>query len=119
MTDEAWKNALSAEAYYVLRQEGTERAYTGEYWDHHSYGIYICAACGLALFSSKTKFESGTGWPSFYTPIDGAHVGEDRDVILGFAHTRYIATDVAVIWDMSSAMVLSLPGCDTVSTLCH
>jgi peptide-methionine (R)-S-oxide reductase len=88
MTGEAWKNALSAEAYYVLRQEGTERAFTGEYWDHHDDGTYLCAACGLELFSSKAKFDSGTGWPSFYTPIDGAHVGEDRDVILGFAHTE-------------------------------
>src|SRR5437667_7321857 len=65
-SDAEWKKELSAEQYNVLREKGTERAFTGEYWDNHDKGIYRCAACGLELFDADTKFESGTGWPSFY-----------------------------------------------------
>lgn len=66
LSNAEWKKRLSAEAYYVLREKGTERAFTGKYWDNHKVGTYVCAACENPLFSSKTKFESGTGWPSFY-----------------------------------------------------
>lgn len=64
-----WKEILDPEVYHVTREGGTERAFTGKYWDNHSKGTYTCACCELPLFSSETKFESGTGWPSFYAPL--------------------------------------------------
>jgi peptide-methionine (R)-S-oxide reductase len=67
----------------VLREQGTEIAFTGALWNVHDKGIYRCAGCGLALFNSKTKFESGTGWPSFYQPIAASHVRVRRDTSLG------------------------------------
>jgi peptide-methionine (R)-S-oxide reductase len=88
LTRDEWSERLSDQAYYVLRQAGTERAFTGKYWDHHLDGIYTCGGCGLSLFDSDTKFESGTGWPSFYQPIDKTHVGESRDVMLGIPRTE-------------------------------
>lgn len=74
-----WKAQLSKQAYTVLREEGTERAFTGSLWDEKKAGIYCCAGCGLPLFSSETKFDSGTGWPSFYEPIHPNYVGEHVD----------------------------------------
>src|SRR5882672_399518 len=68
-TEEEWKKILTPEQYKVLRGHGTEAAFCGAYWDNHQAGTYQCAACGLELFMSGTKFESGTGWPSFFTPI--------------------------------------------------
>jgi peptide-methionine (R)-S-oxide reductase len=78
-TDKEWEEILSKEAFYVLRKKGTERAFTGKFHDHHEKGVYICAACGAELFSSSTKFESGTGWPSFYEPVKKESVGEEKD----------------------------------------
>ena len=78
-TEEEWKKVLTPEQFHVLRKQGTERAFTGEYHDHKGKGTYVCAACGLPLFSSATKYDSGTGWPSFWQPIDPKAVGTEED----------------------------------------
>jgi peptide-methionine (R)-S-oxide reductase len=78
-TDEEWKEQLTPAQFYVTRQKGTERAFTGEYWDEHRDGVYKCVCCGLPLFDAAHKFESGTGWPSFYQPIDPRHVKSEED----------------------------------------
>jgi len=82
-SESEWKKILSAEQFYVLRQQGTERAFTGKYHNHHAEGRYLCAACNLPLFSSKTKFDSGTGWPSFFAALEKAHVEELVDLSHG------------------------------------
>jgi peptide-methionine (R)-S-oxide reductase len=87
-SDEDWRKQLSPEQYHVLRERGTERAFTGAYWDNHEKGTYYCAACGLPLFSSDTKFDSGTGWPSYYAPVSQANVIEETDRSLGMARTE-------------------------------
>ncbi|MFZ4633786.1 MAG: peptide-methionine (R)-S-oxide reductase MsrB [Saprospiraceae bacterium] len=87
-SDAEWHNLLPASAYTVLRQEGTERAFTGEYHDNHRKGTYVCAGCGLPLFSSETKFDSGTGWPSFYAPIKPEYVTLITDNSYGMARTE-------------------------------
>jgi peptide-methionine (R)-S-oxide reductase len=86
-TDAEWHKLLTPMQYNVLREEGTERAFTGEYWNNHKKGTYVCAGCGLELFSSGTKFESGTGWPSFWAPLAKSHVVEKRDTSLGEVRT--------------------------------
>ena len=78
-SDEYWKSLLSPDAYYVLREKGTERSFTGKYWDNHESGIYCCAACMLPLFKSDAKFESGTGWPRFYEAINPTVIREIKD----------------------------------------
>ncbi len=78
-SEEEWKSQLSEQEFYVLRQQGTERAFTGDYWDNKEKGTYVCKGCQLPLFSSETKFKSGTGWPSFYIPLEEAHVAEEVD----------------------------------------
>jgi peptide-methionine (R)-S-oxide reductase len=87
-TDEEWKKILTKEQYYVLRQKGTERAFTGALANNHEKGIYLCAACDLDLFSSDAKFESGTGWPSFWQPIAPNHVETETDKSLFMSRTE-------------------------------
>ncbi len=78
-TDEEWRERLTKEQYRVTRRGGTERAFSGKYWDCHEEGVYACACCGAELFASDAKFESGTGWPSFYAPLKPERVGEVED----------------------------------------
>lgn len=87
-TDEQWSCDLTPEQYRVLRERGTERAFTGEYWDEKTPGTYVCAGCGLPLFSSDTKYKSGTGWPSFYAPVQDGNVEESRDTSHGMVRTE-------------------------------
>lgn len=83
LSDAEWKKQLSEEQYRILRQKGTEAPFHNRYWDCKDEGSYLCAACGLPLFSSETKFDSGTGWPSYWDPIDPTHIEykEDRDLL--------------------------------------
>lgn len=78
-TDAEWRKILTPEQYEILRKKGTERAFSGKYWNLKDKGIYVCAACGLPLFSSETKFDSGTGWPSFYAPIEERVITSQED----------------------------------------
>ena len=87
-TDAEWRKALPPMTYYVTRQKGTEEAFTGVYWDNHKKGTYVCADCGLELFNSNTKFESGTGWPSFWQPISKDAVVTANDSSLGMDRTE-------------------------------
>jgi peptide-methionine (R)-S-oxide reductase len=89
-TEKEWKEQLSEMQYYVTRQAGTERAFTGKYWDMKKTGTYHCVCCDLPLFSSKTKFKSGTGWPSFYAPSNDRNVGEVKDKTLGMVRVEVI-----------------------------
>ena len=82
-SESEWKAELSPEEYHILRKKGTERAFTGEFWDNHEKGIYYCAGCHQQLFSSETKFESGSGWPSFYEPVNDENVEIERDTSFG------------------------------------
>src|SRR5690349_2513467 len=79
-TEEEWKKQLTPEQYQVTRKQGTEIAFTGKFWNNHTAGIYRCVACGTDLFSSETKFESGTGWPSFWKPIAPENVLRQTDL---------------------------------------
>src|SRR5258708_16199945 len=78
-TEAEWKKTLTPEQFQVLRKHGTEHPFKGKYWDNHEKGIYVCAACGLELFPSETKYDSGTGWPSFYQPIYSENVATKED----------------------------------------
>lgn len=91
-TEEEWRKQLTKEQFYVLREKGTERAFTGEYTDNHEHGDYACAACGLKLFSSEAKFDSGTGWASFYQPIAAKNVTEEIDNSFGSSRTEVLCS---------------------------
>ena len=89
-TDDEWKRELTPEQYRIMREKGTERPFTGEYLEHHEPGMYRCAACGTELFSSDTKFESGSGWPSFYAPADAENVATEQDNSHGMRRTEVL-----------------------------
>ncbi len=86
-SDEEWKRELSPNAYDIARHDDTEMAFTGEYWNNHDKGLYRCVCCGTALFSSDTKFDSGTGWPSFSQPVAPENVTNLEDRTLGMTRT--------------------------------
>lgn len=92
-TDDEWKQQLSPISFAVTRHEGTERAYTGDTWDNHEKGIFRCVCCDTAVFSSETKFESGTGWPSFWIPIARENVRETTDRSFGVDRTAVSCAD--------------------------
>ena len=83
LTSEEWRRRLTSERFHVMREQGTERAFSGQYWDHHGEGLYRCAACTAPLFRSTDKFESGTGWPSFTRPVEPGRVARTTDTSLG------------------------------------
>jgi len=87
-SDAQWSAILSPQAYYVTRQKGTERAFTGQYWDHRAKGIYRCVCCNTALFASDTKFDAGCGWPSYFEAIDPNKVREETDRSHGMVRTE-------------------------------
>lgn len=89
-TEDEWKQILSADEYHILREEGTEPAYSSKLLDNKKEGIYYCAACGLPLYSSETKFESGTGWPSFWKPIEAKVVKEVEDRSMGMVRAEIV-----------------------------
>ncbi len=88
--DAEYRKTLTAEQYHVTREKGTERAFTGRYWNHHGTGVYKCVCCGAPLFDSKTKFDSGTGWPSFYEPIDERNVEKSEDSSMFMTRTEVV-----------------------------
>ena len=124
-SDEEWRAQLSPDSFAVTRHEGTERAFSGEYAASHASGLYRCICCDTALFDSRTKFESGTGWPSFYQPISKRNVREIADVTLGMqraavsctrcdAHLGHVFDDgprpTGLRYCMNSVALNSFPG---------
>jgi peptide-methionine (R)-S-oxide reductase len=91
-TDEEWRKQLTPEQYGVTRRKGTEPAFTGQYCDTHDEGIFKCVCCGNPLFSSETKFESGSGWPSFYKPLSEQNVKTESDVTHGMRRTEVLCS---------------------------
>src|SRR5262245_47970078 len=86
--DDAWQSRLTDEQYRVARCGGTERAFTGKYWDHKADGLYVCVCCRAPLFDSRAKFDSGTGWPSFYEPAGPGTIAEHSDLTYGMRRTE-------------------------------
>ena len=91
-TDEEYKRDLTPEQYQVTRRKGTEPAFSGKYWDHHEQGMYNCVCCGNPLFKSDTKYESGTGWPSFYEPVAPDSVKTEADNSYGMRRTEVMCS---------------------------
>ena len=89
-TDAEWRQALTPEQYRITRRHGTEPAFSGCYWDHHEDGRYLCACCGTPLFASEQKYESGSGWPSWWQPIDTARLALRRDASHGMVRTEVL-----------------------------
>ena len=91
-SEDEWRRELTPEQFAVCREKGTERAFTGRYWDHHEAGAYRCAACGAELFDAATKFDSGSGWPSFWQPIDESQVETEDDTSHGMRRTEVVCS---------------------------
>ncbi len=91
-SNEEWRRVLTPQQFNVMRERGTEQPYSGEYNDFKGKGTYVCAGCGLSLFSSATKFDSGTGWPSFYEPINAANVTVAKDDSLGMSRDEVVCS---------------------------
>jgi peptide-methionine (R)-S-oxide reductase len=91
-SEEDWQKELSREAYHVLREKGTEKPFSGKYFDHKETGVYVCAACGFQLFESKTKYSTGTGWPSFYAPMDSGRIDTEPDFSHGMKRTEVLCS---------------------------
>jgi peptide-methionine (R)-S-oxide reductase len=89
-TEAEWRALLTPEQYRIAREKGTERAFTGQYHDCHDSGIYRCICCGAELFASDTKYDSGSGWPSFYKPLKPENIGEESDTKLGMRRTEVL-----------------------------
>ncbi|HEY6392244.1 MAG TPA: peptide-methionine (R)-S-oxide reductase MsrB [Bryobacteraceae bacterium] len=88
--DEEWRAQLTPDQYQVTRRKGTEPAFTGKYWNHHEDGAYSCVCCGNPLFQSDTKFESGSGWPSFFAPVDAGSVATETDSTYGMRRVEVV-----------------------------
>src|SRR5262245_6804246 len=91
-TDEEWEKILTPVQFYVTRKKGTERAFTGDYWNNHDKGTYLCVACGQELFSSKHKFDSGTGWPSYWQPVAKENIETEEDLTLGMRRVEVMCS---------------------------
>jgi len=87
-TDDPWRGKLTPEQYHVTRECGTEPAFTGRYWNHKGDGVYRCVCCGEPLFDSQTKYDSGSGWPSFYAPVEAGRIEERGDASHGMQRTE-------------------------------
>jgi peptide-methionine (R)-S-oxide reductase len=92
LTDDQWREQLTPEQYEVARKGGTERPFTGDYWDHHAEGAYVCVCCGTALFEADDKFDSGTGWPSFTNPVSDSAVATHEDRTFGMVRTEAVCS---------------------------
>jgi peptide-methionine (R)-S-oxide reductase len=92
-SEDEWKKQLTPEQFRILRQKGTERAFTGEYWDNHDPGVYLCAACSEPLFNSETKYDSGSGWPSFFKPISDDKITTETDHSHGMTRTEIMCSN--------------------------
>ena len=92
-SDEEWEQILTPVEFQILREKGTEYAFTGEYFKHKEKGTYVCAGCGNELFTSESKFDSGCGWPSFYEPLDEEKVGENEDQSHGMVRTEIVCNN--------------------------
>jgi peptide-methionine (R)-S-oxide reductase len=118
-TDAEWRAELTPEQYYVMRQKGTEPAFSGALYRNHADGTYRCGACGTELFSSDTKFESGSGWPSFTVPANAEAVHLHEDKSHGMTRTEVTCARCGATWGMCSRMVQDPAGCATASIRCR